>query len=163
MAILMQRGEARRRQRVSRTIDNGPYSHPRETGLLSHLDNPSSFHIHRTRPTSSSQVGFSGRIGHELVGGDQYALLHRQLLSNGCCLDLVNEVAIRGSHFPGRILAYKRCADDQGPSGELWGETPSKSEAHQGLWREAMDEQTRSIGSACTPHPSLHGHVLGSH
>jgi hypothetical protein len=160
MAILMQRGEAGRRQRVACTIDNGPDSYPRQAGLVSHLDNPRGFHIHRTRPAPSPQGGFSRGIGHDLPGRDKYALLYRQLRAISRRLDLVNEVAIGRHDFPGGIVTHKRCADDQGPSGKLWAETPSKSKAHQGVWGEVANEQAGTLGSACAPHPSLHGYML---
>jgi hypothetical protein len=124
MAIVTEHGETCRWQIVLRTINNGPYSYPGKPSLVRHLDDPSGFHIHRTRPAPSPQGGFSRGIGHDLPGRDKYALLYRQLRAISRRLDLVNEVAIGRHDFPGGIVTHKRCADDQGPSGKRVRPTP---------------------------------------
>jgi hypothetical protein len=140
MAILLQRGQAGRWQTVAGTIDNGPDSYPRQAGLMSHLDNPRGFHIHRTGPAPAPQGRFRRGIGDDLPGRDKYPLPRRQLRGISRRLDLVNEGTIGRRYCPGGLVAHELCADDQGPAGKLWAETPGKSEAHQGLWREVADE-----------------------
>jgi hypothetical protein len=75
-------------------------------------------------------------------------------------LELVDEITIRHSQYPGWILAHDSCSDDQAPLGKLWAQAPGESEAYQCPRREATDKEASAFGGACAADAGLYGNKL---
>ena len=160
MAILTQRRETGRWQRIRGAIDNGSYGHPWQTGFVCRFDNPKRFHIHRTGPALLPQVGFRSGIGNDMMASDQFALLRWKLFGNGSRTELVDEVTTCHRPLTDPILAHHLCANDDGASGKPRGETSREAKAHETLRRKATDQHTSGGGGPCMPDASLHDYML---
>jgi hypothetical protein len=75
-------------------VYDGPYRHPRETGLARHLDHTVGFHVHHSGTAITGQGRFGGPVWHQVRRGDHGPLLHRQSFCFRCLKHLLHQPVI---------------------------------------------------------------------